>query len=581
VIGFVVAMKNAVTAPAQTASRSMLDLQGAVKRTQGELAFFNKQLGLAKQLGDIEGYRKYTALVGSHRQQLFNLNTALSAQSGATKEVTAAQWAQNAATAAFEALDPVTLVLGLAAAATAAAGAFALLAYKGAALAIEAVSLRNRLTATFDALGSGPAAGQKTLTFLDTLSAKLPQTREELAGWAKTYMAMGMTDLGQLRGQLVATASASALMGSEGVEAFQTLSKRIQEAVTTSTGLKIADRQLAQLAQTGVNVADVAAQMGMSAQVLRNRLVAGSVDAAKFGAALNAALAVKGKAPIAQVLLDLPSQIAKAKEAFTRLFEGVDVKPFLVEVRSLFGILDQGKASGQALKFGITGGLNALMKGAAEGTKMLKHFFLEVEIGALRTYIPLKPLVPAFQKLFGSKSGIQGTDIAVRSLAKGFFLAVQAITLFFLPLVKLANVGGAIVDGILNGITGGVSRVVAAAEGLGTAAIDAVKNTLGIHSPSRVMLQVGGHVGSGFAGGIRGAEPAVRGASAGLGVVAAGSVAGGARSGAAMARATEGKRITIDVGGIHLHGAGNGALELTEEAVALLFERLALAEGVD
>ena len=164
--------------------------------------------------------------------------------------------------------------------------------------AMEATEVNKRLSATFEALGAqGPGSGGKTLAFLNDLSSKLPQSRAQLAEWAKAYEAMGVTDLGELRGQIKATASAQAIMGDEGASAYQHIAERIRVAVEEHKGLKLADKQLKTLYQSGLNVTEVAAAMGLStAQALAAQLKAGTVDAAKFGAVLQKRLSPRARA---------------------------------------------------------------------------------------------------------------------------------------------------------------------------------------------------------------------------------------------------------------------------------------------
>ncbi|MEN6480961.1 MAG: hypothetical protein ABFD29_02135 [Anaerolineaceae bacterium] len=72
------------------------------------------------------------------------------------------------------------------------------------------------------------------------------------------------------------------------------------------------------------------------------------------------------------------------------------------------------------------------------------------------------------------------------------------------------EVGSNIVQGIANGITSAIDWIVKAAEGVGKAAIDAIKGFLGIKSPSQVMaLQVGLPMGLGIGVGFQDALPQI------------------------------------------------------------------------
>src|SRR5262249_9059820 len=156
--------------------------------------------------------------------------------------------------------------------------------------------------------------------------------------------------------------------------------------------LKLADKQLASLAATGVNVTDVAKVMGMSAETLRGQLVAGTVDARKFGDALNQALVTKGAGPLARMSVGLDTLGAKLRENIEAFFEDVDTAPFLAAMKDLLGIFGQDTASGQTLKKIITGFFNETFKLAAKVLPYIKRFLLDLIIFGLKTYIGLKPL---------------------------------------------------------------------------------------------------------------------------------------------------------------------------------------------
>lgn len=65
-----------------------------------------------------------------------------------------------------------------------------------------------------------------------------------------------------------------------------------------------------------------------------------------------------------------------------------------------------------------------------------------------------------------------------------------------------ANLGSAIVEGIANGIAGGVGKIVAEAKNAAKRALDAAKNFLGIHSPSKEFEKLGEFSAEGLANGI-------------------------------------------------------------------------------
>lgn len=67
----------------------------------------------------------------------------------------------------------------------------------------------------------------------------------------------------------------------------------------------------------------------------------------------------------------------------------------------------------------------------------------------------------------------------------------------------------AIIDGMVNGITGGLSRVITSISNLATSAIAKAKEVFGIHSPSREFRAIGGYLGEGLEQGIEDSTPGV------------------------------------------------------------------------
>jgi phage-related protein len=128
----------------------------------------------------------------------------------------------------------------------------------------------------------------------------------------------------------------------------------------------------------------------------------------------------------------------------------------------------------------------------------------------------------------------KGADI-ISGLAKGYVGAMVGVSSFFLGLgakvvgwvggmgSKLYNAGADLIRGFLNGISSMVGALVEKAKNVAGSAIDAVKNKLGIHSPSRVFAAIGRFLGLGL---INGIDKTARAASNAAGRLA-GAVTGG------------------------------------------------------
>ena len=99
-----------------------------------------------------------------------------------------------------------------------------------------------------------------------------------------------------------------------------------------------------------------------------------------------------------------------------------------------------------------------------------------------------------------------GVGAAMLMLGGAALLLANAIAILagvFGPVIPmLLEVGGNIVNGIVQGIGDAVTGVVEAASTVGTAFLDGVKSFFGIHSPSTVMNEVGGNVVQGLIDGL-------------------------------------------------------------------------------
>lgn len=137
------------------------------------------------------------------------------------------------------------------------------------------------------------------------------------------------------------------------------------------------------------------------------------------------------------------------------------------------------------------------------------------------------------------------------------------------------SVGKAILDGLIQPILEGGSQLIKAITGLVSKGVDAVKNFLGIRSPSRVFAEIGGHTTAGLALGIQRGTPAavdtVRRMAAGI------TVAGATTLSPGMALAAPGGPGVM--GGAAAGGVTIGQVSIVIEGTGLDAE--AIARAVD
>lgn len=602
-----------------------VDLAEEAKKAGEELRLLQKsaqsvqnQLTKANALGDVAAHKKLTDQLGmldAAMRQLPSSGHALvameDAQAKAAKDAAAATKAnapalkklQNQQKASAEqtlALAEAVTAFAAAAAVAAAAGIAALI-YKGAQLAIEASEAKTQMLALFDAMGEGKISGEEVDNLLDDMRSRLGVTKDAMVPFTKQILQMGITSKGAVESMTQAALSAKALTGGadSGAEAFLDMSKKVQLAADTTGKMKLPAKGLSgQFAAMGLNINDVAKEMGTTAKKLQEGLSKGTVDAKKFGDALQNAVTKKGAGPLEAMSLSVGNLGSMLKEYIGDLFEdlGPAIKPFLEEVKLLFGIFDsKAQPSGMALKTGIEGFFKRAFAIATKLVPVVKHFLLDMVIFGLKAYISLKPLLAWFRDLQNNTDFMRGLGLvwdgivfAVNGLAGGLkvlvaifgavAVAVAGTLQMFGAFINWAegaiDLGQKFVDGLITGITNGAARVVQGVQGLATQAKDAFKKALGIASPSKVMMELGGHVAGGVAEGMSARAPEVYGAGTSLAGAAAAPVA---QAGAAPSGGSGGApQVTVVINGV------KGAEELKAEfpqMMAIAFEQLALAGG--
>ncbi len=357
--------------------------------------------------------------------------------------------------------------------------------------------------------------------------------------------------------------------------------------------------------------------MGITQQALTSGLKAGTIDAKKFGDALTSAATSKGAGPLANAGRNLANIWGKFQENISKMFEDIDVGPFLKEVKDLFAIFDSKvKPSGDALKSGIGGFFKQVFAQLTKVVPLAKHFLLDMVIYGLKAYIALKPIFTSIKEFATSPAGvfaINGLVVALKAIGVVVLVVVGIVVGLVAVMVVMSAAVGAVlgsiislgtgigdfiagaasalggwiasaataaydfVAGLVSGISGGVSSVVNAVKGLGSAALGAITGVFDSHSPSKVMVGIGGDVTDGLAQGMDAGAGDVHGAASGA---AQAGVKGASSGGDAPATGGGGSKSTTINVHVSIEGAGKSALEITQEMVAQVLERSALAAGV-
>lgn len=653
-LSYGITLEDRMSGPAASASQSLAALATDLASGKRALAAYQSQLALSKQTGDVDAYRNASQAVAEQKLKVLGLSAAYStaaqtlhplveeekrlaasaslaekAAKGSAMEIAKAtkfaaeekkrsslesalaQKSAFDATAAAAAAETAAITGGLSlvaagvVAATAVLGGFII---KGAELAIEATQGKMAMVSMFSALGGGIVVGEETESMLGELSERIGVTKNELAPFTKSFMAMGIEGKEALEKVTLAAASAQAILGDpKAALAFENLTKKIQVAVQTGQGLKIPAKGLGSLAEMGVRVDEVAKRMNISSGALAEQLKNGTVNAKEFGDALQSALIDKGAGPLQR----MGSSVANIRKMFGQsiedMFEDMEksIDPFMVQLKEFFSIFSQSTNSGKAMKAAIGGAFQYVFHYATLVIPYIHRGFLRMILYSLTAAVFIKKhwkeistvLTVAGYAIAGIGillAGLGAMVVAPFVIAGAAVYALGAGLIWlndkFFEIVKgAAEAGANLVVGFVNGIKGGIGSIADAATDMAGAAVGGLKNALGMKSPSKVMFQLGGFAASPFAGGIDAGVPQVEAAGANLGAAAAGGTASGMRAGdyklpgADAGSAAGGGGMTIN-GGIKLEiTAPSGvthALEITETALATLFERLALQQGL-
>lgn len=463
-------------------------------------------------------------------------------------------------------------------------GTLAGLVQESILFSIEATQAKDAMIDTFAALGGGHEKGVELSEMLEDLSRNIGISADKLEPFARKFAAMGITGKQALEDMTLAAISAQSVMRDPAAgEAFVNLSKKIQIAVETGQGLKIPAKGLANLAAMGANVNDVAARMSVSTQALAAGLKAGTVDAEKFGKALQDSLIATGAGPLDRVAKTIPNIIGQAKQAIEEMFEGLSqhVDPLMERLSTFVDLFDKGSVAGEFFGASIKEVMGSVLDSTDDALHAVRRGFLDVMIYGVEAATFMK----AHWLTVKTEFGMLKTTIELIGKALSFVADMMG------KVEKASHFGESLYRSLggLNTVQGALSvgmhkegdKVKDAGAALGSKAKEGLEDKLEIKSPSRVFMRAGSFVGAGLSAGMRSSGDDVERAASGMGSdairgIGSASTGSGSSSGGGAGNRSFGP-ITIH---ITAPEGVTGASELTETAIAVVFERLALHAGM-
>ncbi len=481
-------------------------------------------------------------------------------------------------------------------------------------MSIEASERVAHLSEVFGALSgaSEDAAGATGKAIFDltrSIAKELPQSEAMIQSWARSLMAAGVTDMTKLTESLRAVSGAEALVEGGGEKVRGMLAK-LSEASEKGTKFKFS---IAQLAGTGVTESEFLKQIGMTAANFEAAKKHGQITGTAIAEALTRAIGEKAAGPLAGQMGELSTVITKAKDSAMQLLEGVNPKPLVDGIKMLLSVFDATQPSGKLLKDILTGAFDAIFTVAGKLFAFLKTAFLQLMIWGLQVAIWLKPIIRDFtawlEKVHAVDiliTALKGIGIVLGSLAAalgivvvaaiavgtGIGLATAAVVGFVAWIIgmvpkagealgdltfKAVQAGGAFIDGLVNGIKGGITKVTDAVTGVAKSAYNAVTGFFGIHSPSTLMFGVGANIGEGTAQGLESTSGRVEAAALRATTPGANVASGGGGSSSSSVTVHVEAGAVVISAGAHISEAR--VLELTEEGFGSLANRLAAMIG--
>lgn len=494
-------------------------------------------------------------------------------------------------------------IAAFAAIVVAAAAAIGYLVLSGAKIALDASHFKDNATDALKSVVGTQAAASATYAKLQALSDDVGLSNEKVQSLGLSLLDAGVSqnDLGD---SIKGIAALEKVRGDDAAKKLQNLIEK--SAVTGKLQYTAKD-----LKGTGLDESDVVAQLakdlGKGNAVVKAQLEKGQITATAgvkaISEVLNKQLGDQSGFETAQ------DGFSKIYEKFTRLFDGVNTKPFLDALKVVSDWFDDTTVQGNALRWLFTTIFNGVFQAAKDVLPYMKVAFLELVIVALKIYIAFKPVVKVLEDL-SVKLGIAGTEgdtlsqviMGIVDVA-GYFVVIFVTGLLMIvstidflvtsfenasagasQLVSvvenvvtevedaLASVFGvdagtaladSLIDGLVAGLTGGVGTVVSSMIDLGSKAIAAVRGpeAFDSHSPSVAMSDVAHDAIDGFSNTVQARTPD---AQAGLtDAVAPPGASGGGGGGAGG--------IVVMPGAVVIQtGSGANAQEIAEAVEAAL-----------
>ncbi len=467
----------------------------------------------------------------------------------------------------------VAIVVALIAVTVAAvAGAVALAKF---ALAAGDAARSSRLLS--GAAAGGSMAGAELEAVISDIALKSPLARDKIAEMGRS-MELARLQGRNMQNALEAATTAASAIGDSAGAALTSIAEKSQMArrfmLTRNdfTGIS------AELEGTGIAFADVAQSIataqGVSLARATQLIRAGQVSVKDGLEAMNDAVQKKFGKTVAMQMMSIGTQFSKMKEAFSKLFDGIDFEPLLRGLKTITSMFGQNTVTGMALKSLFNSIFSPLSAASEKVFPVIEAFIQGMIIATMMAYLGFLKAKAAISEAFGGdsaskidwvKTAMYAGGIAVLALGgaiAGLTLLVALLAAVFIPLVvtlslpfvfaaalvyglvrvimlaysaisslvgaladtfkaitgiDLGAVGGNIVDSLVNGIKSKIADLGSVMKLMGQTILGGLPAALVMHSPSVLLTNQAKMAAASIVEPLRDAEPDAHNAMAALG----------------------------------------------------------------
>ncbi len=555
-LNFKIKLTEEVSGPAQKAASGLYQLDAAIKNEGAALGALQAQMRELKKSGDTgsDAFKRLSGAIADQRTKVAALKDKMVDAGGipkATKDAGLLDGIMKQLAGSTGKLGTTlgaTGSAGLAAAAgigaivvaaTAAAGAVAYLTVKLFQLGVTASEAKGDVTRSLELLYGSEKAAEHTYKVLESLTGDIAISQDRVMELADTLIKAGQVNGDAMVRSIAAIGKAEAARAGAG--------KVIEGVITRSQQARMFSVSRSELMAVGLSYRELAKAIskgtGMAVGDAELRLRTGGVQLKAGLNALTSVIDTKLGDLANKKLMTVTVQGNRVREAFSRLFEGVNAEPFARVLNMIANQLSESSVSGAALRTLLKSAFDTMSAAAEAAMPYLTTLFEGAILLALKLYNATYPIRKAFKEIFGKapdqktfEDGMLTTIDTLGRLANAignvigytplWYGLAAAIVAANLPLIIVTaaafglgyaigfaidkvgglakwfggfaetlgnlpgqafDLAGDIITGFVNGIQSGAGRAADALKDMASSALKAFRKVFEIKSPSRAM----------------------------------------------------------------------------------------------